>query len=192
MRAADDLHEADVDPIGEAGMAFDRRTEPRHRGGLDRWHPQHRVGIPHRHGTDLDRLAPHLEPVARGRTGSLERQRARVEIRHPHFHGDWPGCGDLCPDQPAGAVQGQRVAVQVLAAVDQGGDAASAIAALLDLYSVGVEYAVEHLGARTPRGFQHQGLIEPYARMPVCEPPQLVGGGKVGAGRHLEHDKVVA
>ena len=76
--------------------------------------------------------------------------------------------------------------------MEQGGDAARAVAALLDLDAVGVEDAVEDGRVRTPRRLENQRLVEADAGMSVGEAPQLLRRRQRGARRRIEHDEVVA
>ena len=62
---------------------------------------------------------------------------------------------------------------------DQAGDAAGAVAALLDLGAVGIEDAVEDVGAGRARRHQHQRLVEADAGAAVGEAAQRCGGRQI-------------
>jgi hypothetical protein len=78
------------------------------------------------------------------------------------------------------------------AAMEQGGDTARTVSALLDLGTIGVEYSVEHDSVGSPGRLEHQRLVESNACMPIREVSQLVGGRHGLPGGRIEHDKVVA
>jgi len=78
------------------------------------------------------------------------------------------------------------------AAVQQCRHAARAIAALLDLAAVGIEHAIEGVGAMAARRLQHQRLVETYAGVAIGEGAPLVAGGQRRIGGQIEDYEVVA
>ena len=78
--------------------------------------------------------------------------------------------------------------------VQERGDTARAVAALLDFGAVGVEYPVEDARSIVARGFEHQGLIEADAGVPIRERAQgpRIDGAAGKSGRRVEYKKIVA
>ena len=102
------------------------------------------------------------------------------------------GVQDARVDEAAGLSMTIAPAGRAAATMQQGGDAARAVAALLDLEPVSVEDAVEHGRVGTPRRFEHQGLVEADAGMAVRQLPPLLRRGQRAAGRRIEDDEIVA
>ncbi len=148
--------------------------------------------VAHRHGADLDGFGAHLEGIARGFGRGLEGQRAGIEVRDAHVHGNEVVRPDPCLDEPSGAVQGHRAVAVATAVMEQGGDAPRPVAALLHFGAVRIEDPVEDRRLRAPRRFEYQGLIEADSGVPVGELPQPLGRGERAPGRCLENDEVVA
>ena len=94
--------------------------------------------------------------------------------------------------RPRGTVHGDVAGWRAAATVQQGGDAARAVAALLDLEPVGVEDAVEHGRSCPARRFEHQRLVEADAGMAVRQLAPVLRRGQRAAGRRIEDDEVVA
>jgi hypothetical protein len=76
--------------------------------------------------------------------------------------------------------------------MEQRGDTARPVSALLDLGTVGVEYSVEHHRVGSPGWLEDQRLVEANALMPIPEVSQLVGVQHGLPGGRIEYDKVVA
>ncbi len=175
MAAVHDLHEPDVGALRESRVVLDRGTEARDRGVGDRGHPDDRMRVADRDRADFDLARAHRERVDVGLAARLEGQGGRVEVRHAHRDRDL-----VAPDpglhQAARAVEHELARVRALALLDDAGDAARAVAALLHLAAVGVEDPVIDRGARLARGLEHQRLVEADAGEPVGEAAEGAGG----------------
>ena len=106
----------------------------------------HGVRIAHRHGADLQLLLADPQRIDVGLAGRLERQRRGIEIRHAHVERHSAVVAQLRRRSRPPGLSMLHVAASELAR-DQAGDAARAVAALLDLGAVGVEDAIEDVGA---------------------------------------------
>jgi len=133
-----------------------------------------------------------LELVARRLAFGLEWQRARIEVRNAHRHGDEPIRSQPRIDDPARAVHRQMRPARRAPACDEAGDAARAVAALLDLRAVRVEDPVVDVGPRPARRQEHQCLVEADARVAVGQSSQLVLRRDLAGIRRVEDDEVVA
>jgi hypothetical protein len=94
-------------------------------------------------------------------------------------------------DEAAGAVEHELAAGFAVTLADVPGDAARAVAALLDLAPVGVEDPVEDGGSGLAGRLQHEGLVEADARETVGEAAEGLRGRRT-ACRGIEDDEVVA
>ena len=107
------------------------------------------------------------------------------------LHLDGQIVGNVRADDAPGAVHLEDPIAGCLSApVQERGDAARTVAALLDLHAVSVEDAVEHPGIGPAGRGEHQGLIEPDAGVPLGEGPQLRGRRVPVRGRLEDHEVV--
>jgi len=172
-------------------VALDLGAEGGHGCAVDGGHGEHRVRIAERDSTDLDRATGELERVAVGRARRAERQRAGIEVRHAHVDRDLSVGLDAGVNRASGAVEDERATACQATAVQQGGDAARAVPALLDLVA-GVEDAVEDGAVRALRGREHQCLIEADAGAARGETAQSPWREHRRISRRIEDDEVVA
>ena len=79
------------------------------------------------------------------------------------------------------------------ARIQERGDAACAVAALLHFASVGVEDPIEHAIARIARRFEHECLVEADAGAPIGQRTHPAGiDGRAGEpGGRVEDEKIV-
>ena len=126
-----------------------------------------------RDGTELDGPARQLDAITRGFVLGDHRQRARSEIRHAHRYRHATVILDDGVDEAARTVQPQLALAATAPLRHEPGDAACAVAALLDLDTVGVEDAVIDVRAGAARRLEHQGLVEPDPGSPVGERAEL-------------------
>src|SRR5688572_6040646 len=195
VRAIDDFHEADVHAVRESWVALDRGAQAIDWCARDRGDREHGVGIAHRHRADLDFSSCDGERIDVRLRGSVERQRLRLEIRSAHVHGDQVGVVHARADQPRRAVEQQLVAAVRgfrAAPMEERGEAARAVAALLDLAAVGVEDAVVDLRALAARRLEDERLIETNPGMTRGQRTPLLGGRQAAVARRIEHDEIVA
>jgi hypothetical protein len=71
-------------------------------------------------------------------------------------------------------------------------EAARAVAALLDLASVGVEDAIAEVVSRRGRGLDQQHLVASHAQVAVGEAARIVGGDRKPLADAVQHHEVVA
>src|SRR6185312_9811959 len=94
-------------------------------------------------------------------------------------------------DEPGGAVHREVARRSAATAMQKGGDAARAIAALLDLDAIRVEDAIEDRRVRPFGRLEHEGLVETDAGVARRESAPLGDGGQRGPRRCIEDDEVV-
>ena len=152
---------------------------------------EHRVRVAEGDRPDLERLALDFELVRIALGGRGKGQGTRIEVRYAHVDRDRRGAHARA-HHARGAVESDGTVLGQSAVMQQGGDAARAVAALLDLVAVGVEDAVEHGRVGPPGAREHQRLIEADAGAAVGEAAQALGleNGFVGGG--IKDDEIVA
>src|SRR5688572_239244 len=167
---ADHFHEAYVGAAWKAGMIFHSGAESVHGRGAHRSHLDDRVWVTHRNRADLQLLLADAQRVDVSLARRLERQRRGIEVRHAHVERHVAVVVQFAVDAAAGTAEPHRAASEPTR--DQAGDAAGAVGALFDLGAVGIEDAVEDVGARGTRRRQCQRLVEADAGVAVRETAQ--------------------
>jgi len=76
--------------------------------------------------------------------------------------------------------------------VDVTHEAPRAVAALLDLPSVGIEYAVMEVGTGLSGQFDLQDLIAPHPQMAVCDQPHLILCQGEGLNQSIQNHEIIA
>ena len=176
----DDLEEADVHAPRKARVILHRGSDAVHR----------RVVAPsargsRRAGCRSTRRRISTGPARQCRCGSspprarrVERQRARIEVRHAHRHGHQAVGAAAAPRRGRpGCPCASGRSTSPRRARDEPRDAARAVAALLDLGAVGVEDAVVDVGAGAARRLEHQRLVEADAGAAVARRRSVAGRG---------------
>jgi ribosomal protein S12 methylthiotransferase len=190
MAPIHDLHESDVGAVRKPGVILDRRPEARNRRIFHGGDLQHGVRIADRDCADLHFARADAEGIDISFAARLERQRSRLEIGHAHRHGHLLVAKTRL-DETAGAVEHELGDALGRALAQEAGDAASAVAALLDFTAVGIEDPVVGGGSLTPRRLEHERLVEADAGVAIREAPNRRCIGSA-AGRGVEQDEVVA
>src|SRR5262245_38231924 len=171
----DALHETDVDAPRKAWMALKRGAQALDGRRRDRRHGDHGMRVAHRDGAELDGLAGDLDAIAIALPVGEERQRARAKVRHAEVDADVVGRAHAGRDG-AGRAHERELVPQTWR--EEPGEAAHAVAALLDLAAVRVEIAVARVGAVRALARDEQQLIEPDASAPVRPMPDQLGIGR--------------
>jgi len=70
--------------------------------------------------------------------------------------------------------------------------AARAVAALLDLTTIGIEYAVTEIDIGARRTLDDQHLVAADTEAPVGQAPHLLGGQRHALVDGIDHDEVIA
>ena len=173
-------------------MRLDGWTESLDGRALDGFDLEHSMRVAHGNRADRDGLTSYVEGVRIPFGRCVKRQRARIEARDTHVHGHHVATENSRVDESGRAVHRDGAGRCAAATMEQGGYTARAVATLLDLGTIGVEYSVEHCGVGTPRWLQHQRLVEPNASVSIREAPKLVGAQHGLPGGCIEHEEVVA
>ena len=192
MVGCHDLEEPDIDPAREARVILQRGSDAVHRRVAHRAHADHGVRIAERDRAEIHGAAGELDLVARRLVLGLERQRARIEVRHAHRHRHESIGPQPRIDDPARAVHRQLRSARRAPAGDEAGDAARAVAALLDLRAVRVEDPVVDVRPRAARRQEYQCLVEADARVAIRQPAQRVLRRDLAGILRVEDDEVVA
>jgi hypothetical protein len=172
-------------------MVLDGRPERGHRGRLHVRDGEHGVRIAKRDRPDLERAPLDFELVRVARRLRGKGQGTRVKVRYAHVDRDRCGA-DARVHHACGTVQGDGTVLGQPAVMQQGGDAARAVAALFDLVAVGVEDAVEHGRIGPPGAREHQRLIEADAGAAIGEAAQALGLQDGFVGWSIKDDEIVA
>ena len=173
-------------------MRLDGRTESLDGRALNGFDLEHSVRVTHGNRAYRDRLTGDVEGVRIPLSRCIKRQFARIEARDTHVNGHHIAAENSRVNESGRAVHRDCAGRCAAATMEQGGYTARAVAALLDLSTIGVEYPVEHCGVGAPRRLQYQRLVEPNAGVPIREAPKLVGAQHGLPGGCIEHEKVVA
>src|ERR1700716_1354556 len=99
---------------------------------------------------------------------------------------------DARPHEPRRTVECERAAAADAALVQERGNAARAVAALLNLVAVAVEDPVEHGAVGAPGPLQHQRLVEADTGAAIRETAQQLGPEKGLVGGRIEYNEIVA
>ncbi len=146
--------------------------------------------IAHRNCADLYVTTGCLQRIPIRWQGCVEGQRSRIEVGNSHVDRYLAVAADGRVHQPADTVHMNLSAETALAAYEPR-DAARAVAALFDFGTIRVEDPVKNIGTRTPRGLEHQGLIEPDAGAAICQTAIDRCWNHRGR-RRLENDEIIS
>ena len=183
------LRDADVGAFGEDRVVLELGPQGREVDGRRVLDEEDRMRV-----ADVDR-----DRIAQGFAGELqvervlfagERDLVPAEARFAHVHRDPAGAGGLGAEQPGHGLDGDGVAAAL--AHDQGGGAAGAVAAGVDLAAVGVPEPQEDIGAAVARRLEHHDLVAADAGAPVGQRPRARVARREGNLPGVDHHEVVA
>src|SRR5438552_6693228 len=192
VSAIDDLHVTGVDPSRKARMRLDARAlcrnERRARVAdhLDGVRVAERQRRYHDGGAvDIQRLD--------GFPGSAdERNIGRAKLRCAHVHRDLAIRRQHGLDDSARRLDANRALVGQSTRAHEMHEAARAVAALFDLFAVGVEDSVAEVDIGAGRLLDQQYLVAADSEMAVCHPPDFRRLEVDLVAHAIEHDKIVA
>src|ERR1700730_12540752 len=99
---------------------------------------------------------------------------------------------DARPHEPGRTVESDQAVAADAALVQERGNAARAVAALLDLVAVAVEDPVEHGAVGAPGTLQHQRLVKADTGAAIRETAQQRGPEQGLVGGRIEYTAIVA
>lgn len=126
------------------------------------------------------------------KAGGIERRLGGVETRAAHVHGDAAVLGEAWRDHAGQGLHADGVPVGEALVAHVAGEAARAVAALLDLAAVGVVddvFEVDAVGWRRTHG---EDLVGADPEVAVGEIAVLRGREAQAPLRFVEHDEIVA
>src|SRR5437870_3644497 len=192
VSAIDDLHVTGVDPSRKARMRLDARALCRdgRRARIDDHLDGVRVAERQRRyhdgrAVDIQRLD--------GFPGSAdERNIGRAKLRCAHVHGDLAIRRQHGLDDSARRLDAHCALVGQSARAHEMHEAARAVAALFDLFAVGVEDSITKVDVSARRLLDKQYLVAADAEMAVCQPANLHGLELDLLADSVEHHEIVA
>src|SRR5690606_38212541 len=197
MVAADDLHEADVDALGEVRVRFQCWPHGGHRRGINVFHQQGAVWIAEADGADLVGVVVGHQQVGIGLDLGVHRDLRRGPARRTHVDGDLAIVGAVQGHLAGGGLDADIVQLGEALFAHEAGETACAVAALAYFRAVGIEDAVAEIDAALARRLHHQQLVETDAEMAIGQAAALHGGQRQAVRRQrlayaVEDDEVVA
>ena len=152
----------------------------------------HRMGIAHRQRADDDFFAANFKRVSHRLSIATKRNLARCKARRAHIDGDFAVVLQPWFDNAVFGFDLDFGFVRQALLAHEAHEAARAVAALLDLAAVGIEYAVTkiHIGLRG--ALDQQNLVAANAEVPVGNGAQLCRVQIHPLCHAVEHDKIVA
>src|SRR6266545_4430318 len=121
-----------------------------------------------------------------------ERNIGRAKKRCAHIHGNLAIRRQHGLDDPARRLDANRALVGQSAGAHEMHEAARAVAALFDLFAIGVEDSITKVDVGARRLLDQQYLVAADAEMAVCQPANLPGLELDLLAHSVEHDEIVA
>ncbi len=147
--------------------------------------------IADRYGRDRDARAIDVERLDECAGAIDERNIGRRESRHAHVDDHFTVVLETRHDDAAGRFDADFTPIGETVLADVDDEAARAVAALLDLAAIGVEYPVAEIGIFASR-LDDEHLVASDAEAPVGEQPDLRGRQYERRARGVDDDEVVA
>ncbi|MNS44741.1 hypothetical protein D3C72_771920 [compost metagenome] len=153
---------------------------------------QHRMGIAHRHGGQLDLLPVHFQRVTQGLRRCIEGNLGRDQPWRPHVNADLPVVAYVQLNDAALGFDADTLFRGQAFVQHEAGKATRTVATLLNLGTVGVENPIAEIHVRVARCFDDQQLVETDAGVPVAPLLGMLGQDVRVLADQVEDHEVVA